>query len=195
MIAGGLTAATSEAARSAGATLYAQLFMEFEDAYHRQVCHPPLLIIPLVYDHTNRPVWKVHHPGRICLMLNSMVPAPASQDLGVFLQEALRCLHTHLGSRVKTQTSTALHCLLQLSSTHVSALLGYAAFLTSIIEYLEDYENDQLHQVSKYSCMNVAAYRISSPLRLTPCMERGGPFSLLQRLFCLLYGLLYSQVL
>lgn len=78
-----------------------------------------------------------------------------------FYQEVLRCLHTHLGSRIAPQTSAAIETLLQLASSNIEALLSYAAFLTSIMEYLEDYDSKQLHQVllalQAVSMLNISA--------------------------------------
>ena len=59
-------------------------------------------------------------------------------------QEVLRCLHTHLGSKLPTHVDAALAALLQLSREHADALLDYAAFLSSLMEYLEDLTSEQL---------------------------------------------------
>jgi hypothetical protein len=59
-------------------------------------------------------------------------------------QEVLRCLHTHLGSKLPAQVNAALAALLRLSRAHADALLGYAAFLSGLMEYLEDLDSSQL---------------------------------------------------
>lgn len=59
----------------------------------------------------------------------------------------LRALHSHLGSRLPTQVSGALVALLELSGKHAELLLGYSAFLTNILEYVEDFTSAQLLQV------------------------------------------------
>lgn len=65
------------------------------------------------------------------------------------MQEVLRCLHTHLSSKLSSQVSSALAALVQLSREHTSALMGYAAFLSCIMDYLEDFTFSQLLQVYK----------------------------------------------
>ena len=61
-------------------------------------------------------------------------------------QEVLRCLHSHLGSRAAKQASTALEALLLLLEADTTALLSYAAFLTGMLEYLQHFSPDQVHQ-------------------------------------------------
>lgn len=59
----------------------------------------------------------------------------------------LRALHSHLGSRLPAHVSSALAALLELSGKHAQLLLGYSAFLTNILEYIEDFTSPQLLQV------------------------------------------------
>jgi len=62
-------------------------------------------------------------------------------------QEVLRALHSHLGAQVAAETSSALRVLLALSQQHTQALVGYAAFLTNILDYIDTYTDAQVHQV------------------------------------------------
>ena len=73
-----------------------------------------------------------------------------STEHAVLMQEVLRCLHSHLGSRTTKQASTALDALLQLLDADATALLSYAAFLTGMLDYLQDYGHDQVQQVSRH---------------------------------------------
>jgi hypothetical protein len=52
-----------------------------------------------------------------------------------------------LSSRLPAQVSSALAALLELSDNHAELLLGYLAFLTNILEYIEDFTSAQLMQV------------------------------------------------
>ena len=51
-----------------------------------------------------------------------------------------------MGSRAAKQASTALDVLLQLLESDATALLGYAAFLTGMLEYLQHFSHDQTQQ-------------------------------------------------
>lgn len=62
------------------------------------------------------------------------------------MQEVLRCLQSHVGSRAAKQASTALDVLLQLLETNATVLLSYAAFLTGMLEYLQHFGYDQVQQ-------------------------------------------------
>ena len=62
------------------------------------------------------------------------------------MQEVLRCLHSHVGSRAAKQASTALDVLLQLLEADATALLSYAAFLTGMLEYLQHFSHNQIQQ-------------------------------------------------
>lgn len=62
------------------------------------------------------------------------------------MQEVLRCLHSHLGSRAPKQTSTALDALLQLLDANATVLLSYAAHLTGMLEYLQHFSHAQVQQ-------------------------------------------------
>ncbi|BDA41598.1 probable fanconi anemia group D2 protein homolog [Coccomyxa sp. Obi] len=122
MMAGCLIASTSESAQHGGCQMYAELFLEFEDAYARQ--------------------------------------------------EVLRCLHSHLGSKVASQTCAAIDALLQLAHSNIEALLNYAAFLTSIMEYLEDYDSKQVHQVCQlFSALVVHAAQRQDTNRQSSSLE------------------------
>lgn len=64
------------------------------------------------------------------------------------------CLHlplpSHLLSHVRLLVRVACHCLqvlLTLSQQHTTALAGYAAFLTNILDYVDGYTDAQVHQV------------------------------------------------
>lgn len=72
-----------------------------------------------------------------------------STEHAVLMQEVLRCLHSHLGSRTTSQASTALDALLQLLDADATALLSYAAFLTGMLDYLQGYGHDQVQQVNQ----------------------------------------------
>ncbi len=107
--------------------MYAELFLDFEDAYARQV----------------------KQTSRHCSACQLHFAFKAMRFY-VHFQEVLRCLHTHLGSKVASQTCAAIDTLLQLAHSNIEALLSYAAFLTSIMEYLEDYDSKQVHQVNSH---------------------------------------------
>ncbi|PSC75642.1 Fanconi anemia group D2-like protein [Micractinium conductrix] len=62
-------------------------------------------------------------------------------------QEVLRVLHGHLGAQVPAEASAALGVLVSLAKQHGEALLGYAAFLTTVLDYVEGYTDPQVQQV------------------------------------------------
>ncbi|KAL4428110.1 hypothetical protein ABPG75_002199 [Micractinium tetrahymenae] len=62
-------------------------------------------------------------------------------------QEVLRALHSHLGAQVPAETSAALGVLVALSRQHPAHLMRYAAFLTNILDYIDAYTDQQVHQV------------------------------------------------
>ena len=66
-------------------------------------------------------------------------------------------MHSHLGSRLPAQVSSALAALLELSGKHAELLQGYSAFLTNILEYVEDFTSAQLMQVR---CRNEPDWRV-----------------------------------
>ena len=80
-----------------------------------------------------------------------------------YMQEVLRCLHSHLGSRAPKQTSTALDALLQLLGADATALLSYAAYLTGMLEYLQHFSHDQVQQACPRvlsSCPDMTPHRL-----------------------------------
>ncbi|KAL4445301.1 hypothetical protein ABPG77_011126 [Micractinium sp. CCAP 211/92] len=62
-------------------------------------------------------------------------------------QEVLRTLHSHLGAQVPAEASAALGVLVALARQHTAQLMRYAAFLTNILDYIDGYTDQQVHQV------------------------------------------------
>lgn len=62
------------------------------------------------------------------------------------LQEVLRTLHSHLGAQVPAEASAALGVLVALARQHTAQLMRYAAFLTNILDYIDGYTDQQVHQ-------------------------------------------------
>ena len=125
-LAGSLASATAEVVQRAGSRLYSELFLAFQDAYFRQVGKQSIAL---------------------SMQLVSVGPCLLIMPFMPLWQEVLRALHSHLGSRLPAQVSTALAALLEMSGKHAELLLGYSAFLTNILEYIEDFTSPQLMQV------------------------------------------------
>ena len=68
----------------------------------------------------------------------------------------LRVLHGHLGAQVPAEASAALGVLVSLAKQHGEALLGYAAFLTTVLDYVEGYTDPQVQQVGAAGLVAVA---------------------------------------
>lgn len=58
----------------------------------------------------------------------------------------LRTLHSHLGAQVQDEASAALGVLVELARQHTAQLMRYAAFLTNILDYIDGYTDQQVHQ-------------------------------------------------
>jgi Fanconi anemia group D2 protein len=59
-------------------------------------------------------------------------------------QEVLRALHTHLGATATAEATAALRVLQRLAHERTSDLIQYAAFLTTILDYVAGYNAEQL---------------------------------------------------
>lgn len=85
-------------------------------------------------------------------------PTPAVSEAGAALfvtvftvfsdaycrQEVLRALHTHMGATATAEATAALRVLQRLAHERTSDLMQYAAFLTTILDYVTGYNTEQL---------------------------------------------------
>jgi len=85
-------------------------------------------------------------------------PTPAVSEAGAALfvtmfteftdaycrQEILRALHTHLGATASAEATAALQVLQRLAHERTSDLMQYAAFLSTILDYVTGYNTEQL---------------------------------------------------
>lgn len=78
------------------------------------------------------------------------------------LQQVLGGLHGHLGSGQAGEVTTALEVLLSLTHSHTSLLLQHAAFLSTLLDCLDNFTQPQLHQVT------VPTYIVSDLSSLCP---------------------------
>lgn len=62
-------------------------------------------------------------------------------------QEVLRSLHAHLGSSIQTEVTASLSVLKNLVKGQTHDLLHYAAFLTTMLDYVGSYDDEQLAAV------------------------------------------------
>ncbi len=63
------------------------------------------------------------------------------------MQEVLGGLHGHLGSGQPGEVTAALEVLLGLTHSHTSLLLQHAAFVSTLLDCLDNFTQAQLHQV------------------------------------------------
>ena len=74
-------------------------------------------------------------------------------------QEVLRALHSHLGAPSSTEATAALGVLQRLAKECTAELMQYAAFLTTILDYVTGYNEEQL----------IAAFDVFSELVVGAC--------------------------
>ncbi|KAH7286612.1 hypothetical protein KP509_32G015100 [Ceratopteris richardii] len=68
---------------------------------------------------------------------------------GYHRQEVLGSLITHMGSGVDHEVGSALDALISISSKHPEELLSLSSFINGILDYLEGFQDNHLHQVYK----------------------------------------------
>lgn len=117
-------------------------------------------------------------------------PTPAVSEAGAALfvtmftefsdaycrQEVLRALHTHLGATVTAEATAALRVLQRLAHERTSDLMQYAAFLTTILDYVAGYNTEQLT-----AAFDVFAELVAGACRTTASGGGGAGGSLLSQ--------------
>ena len=149
----------AEAVQAAGAALFAALFTCFADP-GRQKARA-----------ASRPLLQClcfgRGPGRLPRLGHrvntSLRPCGA--------QEVLRALVSHLGTQCAAEATAALGVLLRLSREDEGAMLQHADFLTSVLDYAENYGDEQVQQVRRRARCLACSGQQSWAHSCCPCLR------------------------
>ena len=150
-----LLRAPSELVRAAGMELYCCMYCQFTEGFNQTV-RAMQRWLPLFV------LWTGYSArASFCRSPQHSAYVRAS----VQVQEVLRALHSHLGAQVAAETSAALQVLQRLSQQQTASLLGYAAFLTNILDYVDAYSDQQVQQArAVQGSSSIAGLRVLRPV-------------------------------